>query len=338
MDDDSPDVVYKSEINPDTLYLAKIKDSETIVIFTGDQKEQIFASKQVEIEDEDRTIIIELDLNDLEVYYAYEENQPCLVEEINKIKNKHDIITLDELPEDGCDLTVGMCGGCISVTFVLENDRIIRGHFYSEDYNDEAFVRDFYEQIQELLNADISEIRIYAPINTDVLKNQVTAARGTLSSLNMLRKLGFPLDKVVFIEGQGSVYKFSKDVRGTKLVAVREKTPELLILITDVCEIEKSMNNVIQKGGLTHDEIMSKYEASRSGDTVIAPLKENLLEQTVNPVIWELANKAVERYLKNGKDKQDDPLKNIPGNISGGYSGVTQYRKAVKHILSKLGI
>ena len=211
-------------------------------------------------------------------------------------------------------------------------------YFYSEDYNDEAFVRDFYEQIQELLNADISEIRIYAPINTDVLKNQVTAARGTLSSLNMLRKLGFPLDKVVFIEGQGSVYKFSKDVRGTKLVAVREKTPELLILITDVCEIEKSMNNVIQKGGLTHDEIMSKYEASRSGDTVIAPLKENLLEQTVNPVIWELANKAVERYLKNGKDKQDDPLKNIPGNISGGYSGVTQYRKAVKHILSKLGI
>lgn len=232
-----------------------------------------------------------------EVGHKY--NQPI---KGNFYKNKFDIKIYEKLPENKTTIASGMCGGCITITIVLSNDRLIRGHFESLRIEEgDEFVFNFFNQMKDLVDAEILEIRIYAPIASGIPENQVIAANGVLKSLEILRKIGLPLNKVVYIEGTNSEYVFWKNVNETETTDLMGVvyTPEI---ITDVNEIESNMQNIIQKSQSkeeTLQKVLAKVAADKAFDErEYKPLtvEEIGIREYVGDEIWGLAEEAVANH------------------------------------------
>ena len=223
-----------------------------------------------------------------------------------------------------------MCGGCITITFVLSNGRLIRGHFESlRTKEGDEVVFNFFNQMIDLVDdAEILEIRIYAPIATGIVENQIIAANGVLKSLEILGKIGLPLNKVVYIEGANSEYVFWKNINETEttdLMGTVNK-PEI---ITDVNEIERNMQNIIQKG-LNKEETYEKVLAKVAADKAFfeqeynPPTVEEVgIRALVGEKIWGLAEEAVKYGNVEEVKKGFPPF--------GGKR--TMFMKAVNHIL-----
>jgi hypothetical protein len=138
---------------------------------------------------------------------------------------EYDIKKCFSIPTDNYLISSGMCGGCITITFYLENDTLVVAHYLSCDSDNEEYNQDFFTHIMQIINnVHILEIRIFAPTDIGNLENEKISANGVLKSLQIIKIMNFKSDQIIFIEGKTSNHTFWKDVNQT--TTYRANSPE----------------------------------------------------------------------------------------------------------------
>lgn len=255
--------------------------------------------------DSNELLKLKLDLQNIKSIPEHEKN-PCSLEYINghKIANSNlfgpptdrsasegsmaeseesiekDIILMD-VPKDNKELAKGMSGGCIAITFYLSNNTLVVGHFISDDSNKENYVLNFFEQLKVKINdVDILEIRIFGPTDNGIIIMEQTSAKGVLKSLEMIKKMNFVYNKIIFIEGKTSQHTFFKNVNNSTTITATDTEEKQASIYYGYKVITNHMNEILKKDQESEYRLrMAKKAIEKAAENRMKEEEQRIIEE-----------------------------------------------------------
>tara|TARA_Y100000389_G_C17465114_1_gene524809 strand:- start:903 stop:1931 length:1029 start_codon:yes stop_codon:yes gene_type:complete len=240
------------------IYLAKIIYPEDLkgemYCFDHTELESILENGYTMIDNDDLDEPLMINLNIETIRNIQEDDidtqeEPCSSNnDLFDMIKQYDIQLFNSIPDDNTQIAKGMCGGCIAITFYLDNDTLVVGHYISGDSTNEKYVNGFFNKIMNMINGvPILEIRIFAPTDIGVIKNEKISAEGVLKTLDMINVMRIPYDTIVFIEGTTSNHTFCRDVNRTTTISATNIQPKQAKIIYGIVNIIEYMVEVLKK-------------------------------------------------------------------------------------------